>query len=1173
MGSSFLLGSGVAALGILIYIGNRILAVDKKRKEMAASLSPSSGPPSVSRTLTHQVFLSFHGVDVRKNLLTHILGEFQRKGITPFIDNKMERGVSIGSELLRAIKHARITIVIFSRNYASSSWCLNELVEVMKCKDELGQKVMTIFHQVKPADVRHHRGDFGKAFKKTCVGKSEEVKRLWRKALSDAANIHGDGVESDKWKSEADMIATIAIDVLGELQTTPSRDFDDYVGLQAHMTSIYSLLCLHTDEVRMIGIWGPSGIGKTTISRVLLNELSLHQFKLTARIGDIKRRHLNRHDVYDAKIELQKELFCKLLKHEIIDISHLGVTKERFKDKKVLVILDDVNELWQLEATVNCPGWFGSGSRIIITTEDKRVLEKHGIKDEDIYKVTKLASNLPLALQVMGSHFKQMSKEVWKMELENLKKSRLHKDIMDILKFSYDALNVEEKDLFNDIACFFNGEMINRVEEIIGDGFSRRLRVLEEKSLVYTYGGMVEMHTLLAKLVREEVQGCTVVVDAQRICNALAYNKDTLPIRGINLNLSEIRHELEIDETAFERMLSLEYLKIYNEVSVKTKLHLRQGLKFLPYKLKLLHWDRFPMRAMPSKFHPEFLVKLDMKQSKLEKLWEGNPPLGSLKEINLAGSMNLKEIPNLSNASSLKRLELDFCESLVEIPSSIGNATNLNIMYLTACLSLVKLPFSVGKLHKLETLRMIGCSNLEAFPTNINLNSLSDLTVTASKLKRFPEISTNIRKIVLSATEIEEVPSSIMYWSSLQKLDMHRCFSLKVFPLVPDSIEELDLSFTGIEEVPLSTMHLSRLRTLDMSSCNSLKVFPPVPDSIEELDLSFTDIEEVPPSIQNLSRLTKLDMVGSNLKVLPTNINMESLSKLDLSQCTGLQTFPDFSTSIEYLNLRDTAIEEVPSYIWSRFRLLELNMNDCKSLKVFPPFSNSVQGLELRCKEQFPRLLQLHLSGCKNLLSLPQLPDSISILNAANCESLERIHGSFKNPQISLNFANCFNLSQEARELIEISDCKFKLLPGEELPARFDHQAKGYFLTVKLDQRPLPLFLRFKACLLLLHGCFYDETFSYDSDVDFFTGAKAFSCRVLYIQNDNVIGSELRKYDLPALLGSKEHLYFCESSIPLNFPETDHVNHIELEFQFKVSGKYWKIQRCGVYDDKSADSR
>ncbi|XP_019082631.1 PREDICTED: disease resistance protein TAO1-like [Camelina sativa] len=274
---------------------------------MAASLSPSSGPPSVSRTLTHQVFLSFHGVDVRKNLLTHILGEFQRKGITPFIDNKMERGVSIGSELLRAIKHARITIVIFSRNYASSSWCLNELVEVMKCKDELGQKVMTIFHQVKPADVRHHRGDFGKAFKKTCVGKSEEVKRLWRKALSDAANIHGDGVESDKWKSEADMIATIAIDVLGELQTTPSRDFDDYVGLQAHMTSIYSLLCLHTDEVRMIGIWGPSGIGKTTISRVLLNELSLHQFKLTARIGDIKRRHLNRHDVYDAKIELQKE--------------------------------------------------------------------------------------------------------------------------------------------------------------------------------------------------------------------------------------------------------------------------------------------------------------------------------------------------------------------------------------------------------------------------------------------------------------------------------------------------------------------------------------------------------------------------------------------------------------------------------------------------------------------------------------------------------------------------------------------------------------------------------------------------------------------------------------------------------------------------------------------------
>ncbi|XP_010418922.1 PREDICTED: probable disease resistance protein RPP1 [Camelina sativa] len=905
---------------------------------MASSLSPSSGSPSVSRTLTHQVFLSFHGADVRNNLLTHILREFQRKGITPFIDNEIERGVSIGIELLRAIKHARITVVTFSRNYASSSWCLNELVEVMKYKDELNQEVMIIFHQVKPADVR---------------------------------------------TSEANMVATIAIDVLRKLQLTQPRDFDDYIGLQVHVTSIYSLLNLQTDEVRMIGIWGPSGIGKSTISRVLLNELS-PQFQLSARLGDIKRRHLTLHDVYDAKVELQKELFCEQLKDKNIDILHLRVAKERFHDKKVLVVLDDVNELWQLQAAVHYPGWFGSGSRIIVTTEDRRDLAK---------EATEFASDLPLALQ------------------------------------------------------------------------------------------------------------------------------DTIAIRGINFNLSEIRHELEIDERAFERVLSLEYLKIYDEKFVAPKLHLPQDLKFLPYKLKLLHWDSFPMKVMPSKFQPEFLVKLVMVDSKLEKLWEGDQRFGSLKDINLLYSKNLKEIPNLSNATSLKRLNLGFCTSLVEIPSCIGNATNLEMINLAFCSSLVTLPSSIGKLDKLKKLAMVECSNLEAFPTNINLKSLSDLIVTSSKLKRFPEISTNISKIILSATEIEKVPSSVMY--------------------------------------------LSLLRKLDMNSCKSLKEFPPVPNSIEELDLSFTEIEEVPPSIQNLSCLTTVEMVGcNNLKVLPTNINLESLSRLDLSKCKGLQKFPNISKSIEYLNLSDTAIEEVPLSIWSWFRLLELIMNDCKSLKVFPHFPDSVQEFELSCKEQFPQLSQLHLNGCKNLVSLPQLPDSLSILNAANCDSLERILGSFEHPEIILNFANCFNLSQEARELIEILNCKFKLFPSKEVPAYFDHQETGDFLIITLDQiqRPFPLFFRFKACLLLLHGTYLVDDF----DVNYSTGAKELSCRIFYIQNGHIIGSELLEYDIPALLGSEEHLYIFESSTSLNFLKTD-VSFIELEFDFKITGKYWRIQRCGVY--------
>ncbi|XP_010441345.1 PREDICTED: disease resistance protein ADR2-like [Camelina sativa] len=141
---------------------------------------------SSSRIRRYQVFTSFHGPDVRKGFLSHLHNHFASKGITTFNDQEIQRGHTIGPELVLSIRESR---VLLSKKYASSSWCLDE---IFKCKEAFGQIVMTIFYEIDPSYVRIHRGDFGSAFEKICQGKTEEVKLRWTEALAHVAIIAGE---------------------------------------------------------------------------------------------------------------------------------------------------------------------------------------------------------------------------------------------------------------------------------------------------------------------------------------------------------------------------------------------------------------------------------------------------------------------------------------------------------------------------------------------------------------------------------------------------------------------------------------------------------------------------------------------------------------------------------------------------------------------------------------------------------------------------------------------------------------------------------------------------------------------------------------------------------------------------------------------------------------------
>lgn len=268
----------------------------------------------------------------------------------------------------------------------------------------------------------------------------------------------------------------------------------DFVIMEDQIKEVKKLLDIDSGSVLFVGIHGVSGVGKTALAKVIFNELA-DQFEGCSFLHNIQEGAEN----WGLKY-LQDQLWRNTADRDI-NSKEINKKKDRLLNKKVLIVLDDVNQREQINSLVGKTSRLGSGSRIIVTTQDIRVLAVEHDAIDSVLKwpkevrtfemrgviahtpnsnlalqlfcrhafgrdsppddhrnlsemLVKAIGGLPLALEIIGSFLNRKPTGVWNSTLRRLQ--HVHPlGIKEKILISYESLVYETSQIFLDIACFF----------------------------------------------------------------------------------------------------------------------------------------------------------------------------------------------------------------------------------------------------------------------------------------------------------------------------------------------------------------------------------------------------------------------------------------------------------------------------------------------------------------------------------------------------------------------------------------------------------------------------------------------------------------------------------------------------------------------------------------------